>query len=428
MVEEKPKAIDLFAGAGGLSKGISEAGFEVIYALDANDACKETYDRNHEAEMQVADIRKVEPSKLDIDKEKITLVAGGPPCPTFSKVGKSKINSIENRNNREDDRHLLYEEFLKFVQHFEPKAFIMENVKGMTSEESAAGNPVVDVIKSQMEDLGYTVDYYVLDAADYGVPQNRERLFFIGNRISDENPDPRERKTHTKPNSSGESDIKFRHRETTDPNQTTIPGLSESTESSFPNFRKNQDRKPWNTVADAITDLPPLSPEGDCPPKKVSRYTVPAISKYQVWARNFSEDQDRDEMVLYNHECRGHNLYDLSLYKLLGEGVGYKIGQLPEEIQPYREDIFNDKIKKQHPRKPASTVVAHLAKDGHMFVHPTEARSISPREAARLQSFKDDFVFPVSRTNTFKQIGNAVPPLLGQAVATSVKEFVEKES
>jgi DNA (cytosine-5)-methyltransferase 1 len=113
---------------------------------------------------------------------------------------------------------------------------------------------------------------------------------------------------------------------------------------------------------------------------------------------------------------------DLTLYKLMGEGVTYKIGDLPEEHQPYRTDIFPDKMKKQKASEPSSTVVAHLYKDGHMFVHPNEARSITVREAARLQSFKDTFEFPVARTHAFKQVGNAVPPLLAQAIGTAIQE------
>jgi DNA (cytosine-5)-methyltransferase 1 len=111
---------------------------------------------------------------------------------------------------------------------------------------------------------------------------------------------------------------------------------------------------------------------------------------------------------------------DLTLYKLLGEGVSYIIGDIPEEHQPYRADIFPDKLKKQNPKEPATTIVAHLYKDGHMFIHPREARSITVREAARLQSFRDSFEFPVARTHAFKQVGNAVPPLLAQALGTAI--------
>ncbi len=422
-MDRKPKAIDLFAGAGGLSKGLEEAGFDIIWALDYEKHCKPTYDQNHDCELDIGDIREIDPSKLEISPKDVDFIAGGPPCPTFSVVGRSKINSIDNRSNTKDERHQLYQDFLRFVKYFEPDSFIMENVSGMLSAENEEGKQVVEVIKKEMEELDYHVEYQLLDAADYGVPQNRERLFFIGSK-NDNVPDLKEWRTHIRPNSESEKRIKFKNRDQKERNQKTLHHLKDSQESSFPTHRKNSSRKPWNTVADAIMDLPPLSAEGEMPPKQIEEYTAPAISRYQVWARNLGKNESWKDKKLHNHEARGQNIRDLTLYKMLGEGVSYKIGDLPKDVQPFRDDIFNDNIKKQDPRKPASTLVAHLSKDGHMFVHPTEARSISVREAARLQSFRDNFVFPTSRTQAFKQIGNAVPPLLAQAIGTAILEDI----
>lgn len=421
-MEERPKFIDLFAGAGGLSKGLEAAGFDVIWALDYEEHCKPTFDRNHDCNLEVGDIREIDPSELDIEPEDVNFIAGGPPCPTFSLVGRSKINSIEDRNVQEDERHQLYQDFLRFVEHFEPQSFVMENVSGMLSAENEGGRKVVDVIKEEMEEKGYEVTYQLLDAADYGVPQHRERLFFIGTKNGN-NPDIEKWRTHAEPTSESEKMIKFKHRDSKEQSQRTIPGLTDEN-GSFPSYRRNSEPKPWNTVADAILDLPPLSPEGKMPPKKAENYTAPCLSKYQEWARDIGEDESWEDRDLLNHEARGQNLRDLTLYKMLGEGVSYKIGDLPKDVQPFRDDIFSDNIKKQNPKEPASTVVAHLYKDGHMFVHPTEARSVSVREAARLQSFKDTFEFPVSRTQAFKQIGNAVPPLLAQAIGTAIKSSV----
>lgn len=402
-------AIDLFAGAGGFSKGLEMAGFNIVWGLDNNNKTKKTFEENHNAEMRVDDITEVDPSEVGPDKDDIELVAGGPPCPTFSLVGRSKINSINDRNNTEDDRHQLYQDFLRFVDYYQPEAFIMENVKGMMSAENKDGESIVDVIKGEMKELGYDANVQVLNSANFGVPQTRERLFFIGNRIGEENPNMDEWVTHRKPESDEEKNIKFK---------------TESNEdhSTFPTFKKNKkDLKAWNTVADAILDLPPVVSKGDTPPKSTDEYTMGSVSEYQEWARNIDDDQNWENMTLHNHTCRGHNMRDLTIYKLMGEGVTYKIGDLPEEHQPYRTDIFPDKMKKQNPREPSSTVVAHLYKDGHMFVHPNEARSITVREAARLQSFRDTFEFPVARTHAFKQVGNAVPPLLSQAIGTAIK-------
>jgi len=424
-MEEKPKAIDLFSGAGGLSRGLEDAGFKIIWAIDNEKKTKKTFDENHDIDMTTGDIRKEDFPDLDVEEGELDLVAGGPPCPTFSLVGRSKINSLEGRDVVEDDRHQLYVDFLRYVKHFNPKVFLMENVEGMKSAENEEGRPVVNVIKGQMEKLGYRVRVQVLNAANFGVPQHRNRIFFLGNRLDRKNPDLKRWRSHREPKTRDEKKIKYRNQP--GDNRSSQKRLDEVTDiekdTEFPTFRKDMERKkPWNTVADAILDLPPVSPEGKTPPKKATEYEIGPVSEYQEWARDIPEDEEWDEMSLHNHECRGHNMRDLTLYKLLGEGVSWIIGDIPEEHQPYRSDIFPDKLKKQNPREPSSTVVAHLYKDGHMFIHPREARSITVREAARLQSFRDSFKFPVNRTHGFKQVGNAVPPLLAQAIGTAIRE------
>jgi len=438
MSEGKLTAIDLFCGAGGLSQGLDDAGFEVLWAIDHEEKTKPTYEANHGCEMTVGDIREEEPPELDLEGGELDLVAGGPPCPTFSLVGRSKINSLEGRNTQTDERHLLYEEFLRFVDHYQPKAFVMENVEGMLSAENEDGVPVVQTIKEQMRgerevadldlDLDYRVRVQLLDAADYGVPQHRKRLFFIGNRIGEENPDMEQWATHRAPKNETEKKITYREdpSKRSSEDQHTLDGFVDDREElEFPTFYKNRRNKnSWNTVADGILDLPPVSPSGDTPPTKAEEYELGPVSEYQYWARDLDEGQDWEAQPLLNHECRGHNMRDLTLYKLLGEGTSYIIGDIPEEHQPYRTDIFPDKLKKQNPKEPSTTVVAHLYKDGHMFIHPNEARSITVREAARLQSFKDTFEFPVSRTHAFKQVGNAVPPLLAQAIGTAVRSEI----
>ena len=435
MTEERLTAIDLFCGAGGLSQGLHDAGFEILWGIDHEKNTKPTYEANHSCEMTVGDIRKEKPPDLGLGEGDLDLVAGGPPCPTFSLVGRSKINSLEGQDSQTDDRHLLYEDFLRFVDHYQPRAFLMENVEGMLSAENEDGVPVVKTIKEQMRgerevaemdlDLNYSVRVQLLDAADYGVPQHRNRLFFIGNRIGEENPDMEKWETHRSPKTEKEKKIKFRTdpSKRSDEDQHTLEGfVDDRKEEEFPTFQKNKRSKdPWNTVADAILDLPPVSPTGETPPTRAEEYELGPVSEYQYWARNLDEEQDWEEQELLNHECRGHNMRDLTLYKLLGEGTSYIIGDIPEEHQPYRTDIFPDKLKKQNPKEPATTIVAHLYKDGHMFIHPNEARSITVREAARLQSFKDTFEFPVARTHAFKQVGNAVPPLLAQALGTAIR-------
>lgn len=417
-------AIDLFCGAGGLSQGLEDAGYDVLWGLDNEQKAKPTFDLNHDSEMTVGDIRETTPPDLGEAEDDLDLVAGGPPCPTFSLVGRSKINSLDGQDTKTDERHALYEDFLRFVNHYQPKAFLMENVEGMLSSTNDEGEQVVDVITDQMEEIGYEVRVQLLDAANFGVPQHRNRLFFIGNRIGAENPDMSEWETHREPRNDEEKSITYKR----DPealageDQSSLNRFgSQDEDETFPTFKKNRTKNPWNTVADGILELPPVSPDGETPPTKAETYELGPVSEYQYWVRDIPDDTDWEEMPLYNHECRGHNMRDLTLYKLLGEGVSYIIGDIPEEHQPYRTDIFPDKLKKQNPTEPATTIVAHLYKDGNMFIHPTEARSLTVREAARLQSFKDTFEFPVARTHAFKQVGNAVPPLLGQAIGTAIR-------
>ena len=151
-MEISPKFIDLFCGAGGLSKGLSNSGFEILWAIDHEKQCKPTFEANHKIEMTVDDIREHDPPHLGLKKKELDLIAGGPPCPTFSLVGRTKINSLKGRNVKEDERSFLYQEFLRFVDYYQPKVLLMENVKGMISAKNTEGESVVNIIKTEMED------------------------------------------------------------------------------------------------------------------------------------------------------------------------------------------------------------------------------------------------------------------------------------
>ena len=444
-------AIDLFCGAGGLSEGLRWAGYDVLWAIDEDTDAVETYRENHGDPVVEADIRKTNPAEdgPDIEPGELDLVAGGPPCPSFSTIGQPKIGSLENRSADDDERNILYQDFLRYVEYFEPTAFIMENVPGMLSdtavvesetvqdslpvdstsdtEQEPAGEevPVPKIILQQMEELGYQADYVKVDAADFGVPQHRERVFFIGSRNGDSLPVLERWQTHRSPTEREKAEsmqVRSELQDSRDPQQQT---LGDEQTSVFPALERDREYKyPYLTVADAIMDLPPVSPDGEMPPTKATEYQLPPVSPYQEWVRDVPEGQDWEERPLENHEARSHNHLDLSIYKLLGHGVGWNTGEVSTKIQPYREGVFDDRYKKQNPAEPASTILAHIQKDGHMFIHPTEARSLTVREAARLQSFQDSYSFPASRTNAYRLVGNAVPPRLGEAVGVAVKNVV----
>jgi DNA (cytosine-5)-methyltransferase 1 len=451
MIDSELSAIDLFCGAGGLSEGLQRAGYDVRWAIDHNESAVETYCENHGDHAIQGDIRDTDPAEdgPNIEPGELDLVAGGPPCPTFSKIGQSKLGSLEDRSVDNDDRNVLYLDFLHYVDHFQPSAFLMENVPGMLSdtvtvesdtvqeslpvgveqetEQHAVGEevPVPEIILEEMKSLGYSADWFKIDAADFGVPQHRERLFFIGRRSGESLPHLERWRTHREPSDREKEqpmEVRPELKEAADRAQKT---LDTSSTSVLPDFEPDRNyRRPYLTVADAIMDLPSISPEGERPPTKATEYQLPPVSPYQEWARGIPEDEEWEEQQLLNHEARWHNKLDLSIYKLLGHGVGWNIGQVSTSLQPYRDDVFQDKYKKQNPAEPASTILAHIQKDGHMFIHPTEARSLSPREAARLQSFRDTYWFPESRTNAYRLIGNAVPPRLGEAVGVAIRETI----
>lgn len=450
-MDSNPSAIDLFCGAGGLSEGLRRAGYDVRWALDHNESAIETYAENHGDHATQADIRETDPAVdgPDIEPGNLDLIAGGPPCPSFSIIGQSKLGSLEDRSIEEDDRNVLYLDFLRYVDYFQPRAFVMENVPGMladtakiesdTMQESLPVGPegkterypvgeeapVTEIILEEMESLGYSADWFKVDAADFGVPQHRERLFFIGRRTDEDLPNLERWRTHREPTDrekTQQMQIRPELKEGGDTAQETFKDVSSSV---LPPFERDREHKrPYLTVADAIMDLPPISPDGEMPPTKATTYTLPPVSPYQERMRDISEEDTWEDQGLTNHEARWHNHLDLSIYKLLGHGVGWNIGQVSTSLQPYRDDIFSDKYKKQNPAEPASTILAHIQKDGHMYIHPTEARSLSPREAARLQSFRDTYWFPESRTNAYRLIGNAVPPRLGEAVGIAIREII----
>lgn len=427
-----PTAIDLFCGGGGISLGLQAAGFDVLWAADSDADAVTTYRTNlgdTTETVEQADLSETGPESVlpTVDPGELDLVAGGPPCPTFSMMGRSKLQSVDGRSAASDERHSLYQDFIRFVDHFQPTAVAMENVPGMLSAKTADGEQAAQAIRREFAVIGYEVDVFEVDAADYGVPQHRNRVFFIGTQSGARDLDLDTWRTHREPESDSESMMRVRQEPDafSPSDQATLAtfGDEEAAEDRDDESALSQPsyRQPYVTVADAILDLPPLSPKGEKPPVKADEYTIPAVSPYQEWARDLDTDDDSEPTPLTNHEAREHNLLDLTIYKLLGEGVGWNIGDVSTDLQPYRGDVFLDKYKKQHPRKPASTILAHIHKDGHMFIHPREARSLSVREAARLQGFKDSFEFPVSRTQAYKIVGNAVPPLLMETIARAIR-------
>lgn len=364
--------IDLFSGCGGISKGFEEAGFNIILGVDNWIDSLETFKRNHKgSQILNADITSI--SGRDLKKhlpgEKIDIIVGGPPCQGFSLAG--------NRNEK-DERNLLVFHFARIVGELKPKAFVMENVLGILS--MASGKIKEDLIK-EFKNLGYNADARALYAHHYGVPQMRRRVFFIGIRkdlgITPEFPE----QTHF--------DKELNHGQL---------------------FFAGKNLKKVATVGDAISDLPLLD---DWKGEEVMDYQKKPESEYQ-------EDMRSKSKKLYNHTASNHTEQTKKVIALVPEGCNWT--SLPKKYQNIRS--YSNTWKRLDSKKPSVTIdVGHR----HHF-HYKANRVPTVRESARIQSFRDDFVFFGSRTSQFKQVGNAVPPFLARSVAEILKKQLKQAS
>ena len=335
--------IDLFCGCGGLSSGFEKAGYNIVLGVDIWEDALKTYRLNHKNGTTLCgDLSKISPEALKdaINGKEVDVIIGGPPCQGFSVAGKRVI---------EDERNELYKAFVRMVDYFRPKAFVMENVPNIIS---MGGGIIKDLIIKSFLDIGYNVTYKVITASDYGVPQNRRRAIFIGM-------------------------------------------LESKFEFSPVAYTKIV------TCEEALSDLPEYSVADN------TAYTCPPLSKYQELVRNNSSG-------IYNHLVTEHNAETRRIISMVPDGGNYK--NLPENLQQTRKvHIAWTRLNSQ---KPSITIdTGHR----HHF-HYKWDRVPTVRESARLQSFQDDFVFLGSKTSQYKQVGNAVPPIMAQAIAEELKK------
>ena len=389
--------IDLFAGCGGLSEGFYKQGYKALLHLEIDDtACKTLRTRmkhygysDDEVEESVlcADITS-EGIIDEIDRrvhEDVDIIIGGPPCQAFSSVGRAQ--SPDSMNN--DPRNYLFENYLQILNHVKPKMFIFENVKGILSAKPKRVK-IFDIIVREMSKTYNIVSdpkIILLNAADYGVPQIRERVIIIGVRKDIDYVDVKEI-------------------------YASIPKSHSDSDSTLPNYV---------TVGEAILDLPKLNPgEGE------NEQHVKPLKKKNDYLMKIANDSG----IVYNHSARNHNDADRERYRILSEHKNWQL----KDLQVVRPDLihhdpkhFGNRYTVQESDKPGKTVVAHLYKDGNLFIHPDpeQARTFTVREAARIQSFPDDFVFEGSKTEQFKQVGNAVPPLMAETFAKTLGEYLD---
>lgn len=383
---QKPLTIDLFAGAGGFGLGFQQSNFDLIYSLEIDKWASETLSQNNEHKITNKNI--LDFNKEDIIREisdKPEIIIGGPPCQGFSNAGQRSNN---------DPRNKMYKEFLNWVNIFRPKTFIIENVRGILSFKNSNDIKVIDDIKSIINPLGYKISIWKLNAANYGVPQNRQRAFIIGhNEIENIAPPPI---TH-----SYEDD-------------------------SLPNPI---------TVSKAIDDLPFIKAREGA---EIMDYELEPKNSYQKMLRG-------NNNKVFNHVAMKHTDRVISRYEKIIEGD--KLEDLNDELKVRKrngngelsESKFSLNYRYLNPNLPSYTIPAHFYSS---FIHPTIPRNITTREAARIQSFPDWYRFSGKRTmisskllkqlgkedlnhlSQYNQVGNAVPPILASRIASYLKDFL----
>ena len=381
----KHKVFDLFCGTGGFSYGLesSHADFETILGVDLLGIATQTFLKNHRAATALTgDIRRIRRSyvaeRLAVKPGEISVIIGGPPCQGFSSIRPF-------RSSKEDDqRNSLFEEFASFVNFFRPTAFVLENVVGLATHK---GGQTIQVMQECFASLGYEVDWRILNAAHYGVPQKRERLIMIGcergGKLSFPAP------THY----SDSPTIGFKHRAKL--HRPAIDLFGEATElvSAL-------------SVLDAFDDLPPISSG-----QSASVYAIEPKNDYQANRRNGSA-----KLSMHSSTVHTPKMLEIISYS------GKNISSIPRNLI---SSGFSSSYSRLDATEPAVTITVNFVHPAsNRCIHPIQDRALTPREGARLQSFDDTYEFAGNRTQIVKQIGNAVPPLLGKAIGNSLIEML----
>ena len=347
-MKSKRKVIDLFCGAGGLSLGFEKQNFESVLAIDMWSNAIDTFNNNRKNKVGVVkDIAEVDEKFIkQYVKEHVSGVIGGPPCQGFSLAG---------RRSEDDERNKLEQEYFKTLSIINPDFFVIENVTGILSMKN--GEVKDDIIK-RAKKIGYNVYLDKLVASDYGVPQNRVRVFFVG--------------------------------------------IKENLDKGTFKFPKKFNYKV--TCEEAISDLPSLDKNDD-----PSKYKTEATSKYQKEMRKNCD-------MVYNHEQTFHTEETKNLISHVPQGGSIK--DLPENLRGNRK--YSSLLRRMNSKSQSNTIDT-----GHRtYFHYKENRILSVREAARIQSFPDNYIFSGSKVNQYKQVGNAVPPLLAEQVAKAIVDYL----
>jgi DNA (cytosine-5)-methyltransferase 1 len=367
-----PTAIDLFCGAGGLSLGLKHAGFSVLVGADSDEMAIETHTASVGGMGYTGDLSDPTDFLEHLEGwgiEQVDLLAGGVPCQPFSRAGQAKLRDLVRTGARavDDHRASLWRSFMKVVAELNPRVVVVENVPELPVWDEGA---VLIGFLESFRDLGYAVTARVIDCFEYGVPQHRARLFIVATR----NVGP---------------------------------------------FSWPEPRRVRTTLRDAIGDLP-VVPAGQRHEKLRYRARHP-LTPFQKRMRSGLAPEART--IVHDHITRAVRYDDWEAYGELDEGQTY--ADLPHHLRRYRSDIFTDKYKRLSWDELSRTITAHLAKDGYWYIHPEQHRTLSIREAARLQTFPDHVRFAGAPSHRYRQIGNAVPPMMAESIGRSVIAALE---
>ena len=384
----EPKIVDFFCGAGGLSLGFIQEGCKVVLANDIEEVCINTYKYNHPElssdKVIKGDIKEIVDNVCDYIEDDVDIIVGGPPCQGFSEANRQRVI--------DDPRNKLYKYFVKAVEKIAPKFVVMENVKGMLK---VANQVVEDYERLRVKnDLTYSVGYKVLNSQDFSVAQSRERLIYIAIR----------------------SDVAEAHHI--------------SPQSIFEEIEEQcKDNKVF-TLNDALECIKPL----DAPRIKNQNEVDSETTGKKIDVNNFSNNEylnlinnNITPQFVFNHKARYVNDINYEIYKKLNPGDDATDEKI-KDIMPYanRNHCFKDKYYKLIGDRPSRTITAHLRMDCHSHIHPRQIRAITPREAARVQSFPDDYMFLGPYLKTYMQIGNAVPVMMARGIARVICRYLNE--
>ncbi|MDQ0103363.1 DNA (cytosine-5)-methyltransferase 1 [Paenarthrobacter nicotinovorans] len=436
-----PRILDLFSGCGGLTTGFVRAGFESLGGIEIDPFAAATYALNFHREdydhhskpidIRSADIGDVLRVPQHALSSAVDVIVGGPPCPSFTRIGRAKLREVMDHPEayRLDERTSLYLSAIRVIEQTKPLAVLLENVPDVLNQ---GGRSVGDEIAEQLSGIGYEVSYALLNAANYGVPQTRDRFFLmayaseLGIRPTFPNP------THWLDIPRGYASSR----------NVALKLISDPKDHPYylPPSEATPDLPPAVTTSEAIGDLPKVT---ERLPRGARRLNSPTLtpscdttSKYAREIRTWPQFMNKGFVL--DHVTRSLGERDLRIFAAMSAGDQYPQAhalavkfwneagghdeQLREYVPPYDPSKFPNKWRKLEPDRPSRTLMAHLGKDTYSHIHydSAQARTITVREAARLQSFPDGFEFFGTMNPAFRQIGNAVAPLLAFRLAESL--------